>query len=166
MGALLQPYARLGWDGKLHYAMADVEYREFPLMRQSALMHCFEQEYNKIEEALHRSHAVSKAVIQTMHDVGKDYGVQLVVAGISSDPDTQDTLSFCKKEGIPATDISVDLRIKENTNLPFDAHPSRRANQEYADKLGSFLRHHILAEAKESASTARQKSFTGSRTFF
>lgn len=39
LGPLALPYASLDRDGKLHYAMADVVYRPFPLMQRSALAH-------------------------------------------------------------------------------------------------------------------------------
>jgi hypothetical protein len=44
-------------------------------------------------------------------------------------------LEYCKGRGIDTVDISVDLDIKENTNLPYDNHPSALANQQYAQKL-------------------------------
>jgi len=39
LGPLVQPFARLGADGRLHFSMADVVYREAPLMRVSAVAH-------------------------------------------------------------------------------------------------------------------------------
>ena len=49
-------------------------------------------------------------------------------------------LEYARSEGIMVTDISVDLRIKENTNLPHDCHPSAFAHEQYAEKLEAFLK--------------------------
>ena len=50
---------------------------------------------------------------------------------------------------IMTVDISVDLGIKENTNLPYDGHPSAIANQQYARKLDLFLCNKSLVRRME-----------------
>ena len=54
-------------------------------------------------------------------------------------------LKFAEKNGIPKVDISVDRNIAENTNRPYDAHPSAVANRKYAEKLERFLRPRVSA---------------------
>ena len=66
--------------------------------------------------------------------------IPFVIAGITHDPLTRNMLEFCGKQGIPAVDISVNLDLPGNRNLPYDIHPSAKANRVYADKLGSFLK--------------------------
>ncbi|XZN93083.1 MAG: hypothetical protein ACM65M_09780 [Microcoleus sp.] len=47
-------------------------------------------------------------------------------------------------EGIATVDISVDLKIPANNNLPHDLHPSAIANRQYAEKLEGFLQANFL----------------------
>ena len=60
-----------------------------------------------------------------------------VVAGINSG--SAKMLEELSKEGIATVDISVDLKIPANNNLPHDLHPSAIANRQYAEKLEFFL---------------------------
>jgi hypothetical protein len=117
--------------------MAKLEYREFPLMRVSALSHFLEVNYNQFEEGLYRSHEVSKAIIEDFNRVAEAKGVKLVVAGINSG--SAKMLQELSQEGIATADISVDLKIPANNNLPHDLHPSAIANRQYAEKLEGFL---------------------------
>ena len=50
LGPIFQPYALLDSQGRLQYSFSDVEYREVPLMRHSALVHFIENLYNVYEE--------------------------------------------------------------------------------------------------------------------
>ena len=158
LGLLMQPYARLDGDGKLHFHMADVVYSEFSLMRRFALAHFVEMEYDEYEEWRNRSHDVSKMLVKEMAQLAKEHGVRFIVAGIShlserggpwgrvtaGDDTTTEMLHFLQKHGISSVDISVDERLEKYNNLPHNGHPNARANKEYADKLESFLRAEIL----------------------
>jgi hypothetical protein len=144
LGPLNQPYALLNQNGTLNYYLADVEYREFPLMTYSALMHFIEIIYNKFENWRYRSQQVSKELILEFARTAKKNKINFVVAGIWSDSQKSNLLSFIKEEGIMVVDISVDLNNKENTNLPHDEHPNALANKKYADKLEETLRMEVL----------------------
>lgn len=76
----------------------------------------------------YHSHDVSKAIIEEFAELCK-------VAGIVSDAPTAEMLEYCKSRGMTTVDISVDLNIKENTNLPYDNHPSALEDRQYAQKL-------------------------------
>jgi len=142
LGVLLQPDARLNGENKFTYSMVKAEYREFPLMRVSALSHFLEVNYNQFEEGLYRSHQVSKAIIEEFNRVAEAKGVKLVVAGIH--PSAAKMLQELSQEGIATRDISVDLNIPSNNNLPYDSHPSAIANRQYAEKLEGFLQDTVL----------------------
>ena len=142
LGILLQPDARLNGENNFTYKMAKLEYREFPLMRVSALSHFLEVNYNKFEYKLYRSHEVSKAIIEDFNRVAEAKGVKLVVVGIDSG--SAKMLQELSQEGIATADISVDLKIPANNNLPHDGHPSAAANRQYAEKLEGFLRDTVL----------------------
>jgi hypothetical protein len=144
LGPLLQPYARLDEDGELRYSMAEVAYREFPLMRHMALAHFIETMYDRYEDKLYRSHAVSEALVEEMGRLAREHEVKFVVAGIAESRDMHRMLYFAQEHGIPSVDISVDLRIEENMNATHDGHPSAIANKKYADKLEAFLKAEIL----------------------
>jgi hypothetical protein len=139
LGPLVQPYARLDEEGRLRYSFADVIYPEFPLMRHLALAHYIETKYNELERRLRRSHAVSEALVVEMARLAKKHGVKFIIAGITKDDATLTMLEFAQKNEIPSIDISVDPKVKANTNLPHDGHPSAFANKQYADKLEAFL---------------------------
>lgn len=139
LGPVIQPYARIDKEGKLQYSFAKVEYREFPLMRQSGLIHLAEMLYNRNESKNSHSHDVSKALMLEMADLAAKNKINFAVAGIWDDDITREMLVFCLKKGIKAVDISVDLTQVSNTNLPHDNHPGPAACRQYADKLSRFM---------------------------
>jgi hypothetical protein len=139
-GRVAYPYARLDHEKSFIQSMADVEYHGFPLIRYSAFANFLEDQYNTLEKLLLYSHKVSKSIIKKSSMVAKENDVKFIVAGIVSSRTTRDMLQYAQSEGMMATDISVDLYIKANTNLPHDPHPSARANQQYAAKLAAFLK--------------------------
>ncbi len=143
LGPCIQPYARIDKKGEIIYAMANVEYTPFPLMRYSAFIHLIENSYNNIEDRFYHSHEVSKAIIREFFKIAQENDIKLFVAGITSDSTTSDMLQYCQNQGIMTVDISVDLTRKENTMLPHDGHPSPIADRQYADKLAAFLRNNI-----------------------
>jgi hypothetical protein len=145
LGPLVQPYARIDSNGKLSIHLSEnIDYREFFLMRHSALIHFIEILYNKFEEQIYDSRDVSKAVILEIANVAKNNNISLVLAGMVDDKNTRDMLLFAHKKGIGYIDMAIDLTIKENTNLPHDGHPSAIANNKYADKLEIFLMTNLL----------------------
>ena len=98
-----------------------------------------EDQYNRIEDYLYNSHKVSHAIIRECARLCQENAIPLVVAGIYADPLTREMLDYCGHEGFPGVDISVDLRLQENSCLPSDPHPSAIANRRFADKLEAFL---------------------------
>jgi hypothetical protein len=141
LGPLSYPNARLE-NGVLRHLTADVEYREFPLLRRLALAHYIEMLYNRLEFRRHQGPAVSEALIAEMAELAGKHGVKLVVANISGG---QAMLDWAKENGIPGVDISLDLSSPENTNDPHDGHPSVIATRKYANTLEEFLRENVLA---------------------
>ncbi|MEN9572842.1 MAG: hypothetical protein RL514_697 [Verrucomicrobiota bacterium] len=140
------PFARLNADGELGYDVAPATYFEWPLQRQSALVHWLEQQANSAEERRVRSHEVSRALLATWLGVCLKEGIPFVVAGISSD--AAPMVEWCRTVGFKAVDISVPLTEPGNTNAPHDGHPSAQANAVYAEKLVAFLHASGLAGRK------------------
>ena len=150
LGPLVQPYARLDATGALKYSMATREYREFPLMRRSALAHYLEMAWNELESRGAHSDLVTQQLVLEIDRATRENGTRLVVALIVRNPAMR---AFLDEHRIPNIDISVDLRKKENTNKPHDGHPSALANRRYADALETFLRAR-LAEPAEAPDPA------------
>ncbi len=145
LGPLVQPYASLDKDGKLVVKMADVEYREFPLMRRSSLAHFVEMTYNNFEAVRTPSRKITEAIIDEMHALCEANGIQMVFAFIDG---KRYMIDYATKTGLPVVDISVDMSVAENTNTPHDGHPSALAHRHYADTLAPVIRD---ALAKETA---------------
>ena len=139
LGPLNHPYARLAEDVKVQIVSDTLEYRAFPLMRYSAFMHAVEQTYNAYEERRTRSHDITKLLMKEIIELCKARGINVIIAGLTSDATTSDLLSYCDSQGAKTININVDLTIKENTNLPFDSHPSAAAHRQYAEKLAAFI---------------------------
>ncbi len=145
LGLVTQPYAGLNSEGRLEILRDPVLFREVPLMRYSAFIHALEESYDKYEERHSLSHEITKAVIKEISDLCEARGIELVVAGLTSDSTTSDMLEYCKREGSKTVNIWVDfLNIRENNNLPYDSHPSAIAHRQYAQKLELFLRGNVL----------------------
>jgi hypothetical protein len=136
LGPVVQPYARFDSAGRLQYFVSAVVYPEFPLMRHLALSHFLEIKYDEREPTWLRSHQVSEALIGEMATLARASGVTFGVAIISDAAQ----LDLPVGQRVPIMDIRVDFKRPENTNLPFDAHPSRVAHVRYADKLEGFLK--------------------------
>jgi len=148
LGPVNQPYAGLTKDGKVIISMDTIQYREFPLMRRSALVNMIEETYDKYEERHVDSHTVTKGIVKEIADLCRSQGVQLIVAAITSDPTTSDLLEFAHKEGLKTVDMFVDLNVSANNNLPFDSHPSAVAHRQYAQLLRSHLIDLLQEETK------------------
>ena len=114
-------------------------------MRYSAFMHAIEQTYNAYEERNSHSDQVTKLLMKEIIDLCRAKRIEVIIAGLTSDPITTDLLSYSEQQGAEIVDISVDLTLKENNNLPFDSHPSAVAHRQYAEKIVTFLNQRVEA---------------------
>ena len=144
IGRIANPYARLREDSQLVYGMAEMKYAALPFSHSLALMHVFENLYNEIEKRFSHSHQVTEMLLKRFAQVAKDHEIELVIAGILDSRVTRKMLRYAKSEGMPVVDMSVNLKVKENTNDPHDPHPSGRANEQFAAKLAAFLKDRSL----------------------
>jgi hypothetical protein len=142
LGTLEYPYARLDQNGKLNYYMGKVEFREFPFMQYSALANFAEIIYEKLQNHYRRIDEVTKDLLLEFANTAIKRKILVVIADICHYKDPY--LSFAQENGFKAVDISVDPKIKSNTNYPHDNHPSASANRQYAHKLETFLRNEAL----------------------
>lgn len=147
---LLHPYVRINKRDELTHYMAEVQYREFPLMRHSALMHFIEQQYNKLEERLLKSHAVTEQLVGEFAELAQKNDIMFIIAVIRAGANADALMRWAQAKGILVVDISVDLRKEEHRNLPYDRHPSPLANRKFADKLEQFLTTTVLDKRSTS----------------
>src|SRR5262249_31350880 len=104
-----------------------------------------ETSFDRLENRFLRSHDVTKAIIREFSTLSRRLGIRFVVAGIDKTEMTREMLAYCADSGVAAAvDISVDLTLRDNTNLPHDPHPGPRATNQYAENLSAFLRKHVL----------------------
>jgi lysophospholipase L1-like esterase len=140
LGPIQHPIARIAPDGKLRFASAPVAYRELPLMRRSALAHLVATAWDLLEDRRLRSHEVTRALLAELIASAGERGVPVLVATLEAWPANAAILDYARSLGARATDVSVDLRRPENTNLPHDGHPSPLAHRRYAKRLAPAIR--------------------------
>ncbi len=147
------PYAVRGDDGSLVFKTAPITYREWPLMRRSALVHWLERQYLQWEASRTDSRAVTKALLKETVDLCDRHDIKLVVAGIDENRrgDTEEILDYCRRLGVPTVDIAVDLRNTRYSFRPLDAHPNSCAHELYARRLTAFLKAHVLPSLTEGS---------------
>lgn len=138
LGALKLPYATLLENRKVEILYKSSTYFWSPVLRRSAFANFLDETYNRSLEKSDENHKVSAAVIEEFAHLCKANDIPLVVAGISMDPATSEMLEHCRKSGIMRLDISMDLTIPGNANA-YDGHPTAIVNQQYAQKLESYL---------------------------
>jgi hypothetical protein len=138
-GGISLPYLKWSPDKQPELLYKPLDYHGVPLLHYSAFANFLDDTYNRLLEKTYHSHEVSKVLIEDFASLCKANGTEFVVAGIYSTPETTEMLEYLNRKGVMTVDISVDLNIRENTNLPYDNHPSALANQKYARKLDLFL---------------------------
>lgn len=141
LGPLALPFARLDRDGRLHIEMADVVYREFPLMRVSAFAHLLAEFYDdSIEDRFIGSEEVTRAVFLEFQRICEENGIELLVAAVDDWSGTA-MPGFLAENGIPTVEIWVDMSDPRYLNLrDVFRHPNGLANRTYAERIESFLR--------------------------
>jgi hypothetical protein len=141
LGPLVLPYARLDAEGQLEIRMADSVYREFPLMRRSALAHLLDTFYNhRIEDRFVDSAAVTRAILTEFQGLCEENGIRLVVAGIDDWRGTP-MPGFLEERGISFVEIWVDLSDPRYVNSrDVFHHPNALAHRLYARRIEEFLR--------------------------
>lgn len=140
-GRVKLPYATLAKENKAEIFYKPMEYQLVPLLRHSALANYLDDQLNEELEETYNSVEVSQALIDDFSKTCKANGIEFVLAGIISTPQTAAMLERFSAQGIRAIDISADLNRPGFTNMPYDGHPSALAHEEYARKLEEFLPH-------------------------
>ena len=138
-GTTAQPYVRLTRAGDLELSFDDGEYRDLFLSRHFALAARLDAAYARIEDRFYHSHQVSRRLVMEFAQTAREHGVPFIVAGLRGNRPTSSMLSYARKNGILAVDISVSLQ-EPGMTIAFDQHPSARGTARYAEKLARFMR--------------------------
>jgi hypothetical protein len=148
LGAIRHPTARLGPDGALVIGSAPVEYAELPLMRRSALANLAATAWDLLDDRRLRGHEVTRALLARFIAAARAHAATVVFTTLEASPANEPMLAFAASQGARAADVSLDLRIRANTNLPYDGHPSALAQRRYAKRLAPILRDALAASRK------------------
>ncbi len=153
LGAVSFPYGKMGADGKVQIVIEPLRYDLMPLLRHSALASYLDDSFIARTRNEGQYHEVSKRVMELFADECRARGIKFVVAGIYRAPLTADMLAYCASRGMQTVDISVDLSVPANSNMPFDGHPSPHAARHFAKELEAFLSNNVI-DKTESADGA------------
>lgn len=138
-GSTAQPYARLDGSGRLRVKHSDDAGLLMSLRSRSALFNLAVEGYEAIRDTGLRSHEVSELLIEQLADESRRHGARFVLAGIWPSVLTRATIRRFAAKGIPSADISVNQSDPAN-RIPYDGHPSARANEEHAKGMAAILR--------------------------
>lgn len=135
LGPIAHPIARLAPDGALALSSAPVRYAEVPLMRRSALANLAATAWDLLDDRRLRGHEVTRALLERFVAAARASDAPVLVTTLEASPANAPILDYAASLGARVADVSVDLRVRENTNLPHDGHPSPRAHRRYAQRL-------------------------------
>ncbi|MEX2402863.1 MAG: hypothetical protein WD625_01955 [Balneolales bacterium] len=139
-GATAFPCGKIDCEGNLVYERRPIGYKAFPLMRHSALMHCLEGMFNRMQEWSFNSHLVSRSVMEEFMKTCEQNGLKLIVAGLDDSVDTKNMLIYCKREGISSVVMPIDLQGHEHHDHRDVMLSNAVRNQKYAERLVRFIK--------------------------
>ncbi len=145
LGPIRHPTARLGPDGRLEIDSAPIDYAELPLMRRSALANLAATAWDLLDDRRLQGHQVTRALIARFVTAVRAHGAPTVFTVLEASPANAPILAYAASLGARVADVSVDLRVRANTNLPHDGHPSALAHRRYASRLAPVLRDALAA---------------------
>src|SRR5262249_6889995 len=74
-------------------------------------------------------------------------GAPVLVVTLEASPANEALLAAARSFGAHAADVSVDLSVRANTNLPGDGHPSALAHRRFASRIARAIRAERLLDA-------------------
>jgi lysophospholipase L1-like esterase len=140
LGPIAHPLARIAPDGGVVLGSATVEYRELPGMRRFALANLAATAWDLLDDRRLESGEVTRRLLARFVTAAGAGATPVVVATLEASPANAPTLAYAASLGARSVDVSVDLRLRENTNLPYDGHPSALAQRRYAQRLAPVIR--------------------------
>jgi len=147
LGAIEHPWARLSADGALGLGSSPVAYREVPGMRWSALANLVATGWDLVDERRLRGPEVTRELVRRFSAEALAAGAPVLVVTLEASPANEALLAAARAFGAYAADVSVDLRVRANTNRPGDGHPSALAHRRFAARIARAIRADRLLDA-------------------
>lgn len=140
LGPLRQPEGRVNRAGELDIHFCDPVYRGFPGMRYSALIHTIEEKWDLLGERywIH-PRAVTEAIFREFAALCEEHGIALLVAGLDTDPRTDEVLDYGEKLGATVVNTRLDWLDPKYNLLPHDNHPNAAAQRYLAEQIVPVL---------------------------
>jgi hypothetical protein len=140
LGPIEHPVARFARDQSLREGLAPVAYREVPGMRRLALAHLVATAWDVLDDHRLRGGEVTLRLLDAFLASAREAGVPVLVTTLEASPANAPLLAHAAAGGARGVDASIDLRVRENTNLPHDGHPSALAQRRIAARLAPAIR--------------------------
>ena len=140
LGMLEFPFARLDQKKQLTLQHTSISYRPWWLSNYSALAFLLNRRYdyfltkNLEVEAI----TITELLLDKIVEDCKAHQIPILLNNIWESSDF--IKQYAEAQAIPYLNIAADLNRAENTNMPYDPHPSALANQHYADKMYPLLK--------------------------
>ena len=136
----LSAYKHLGSIGIPNYQTKEIEDLSIKasIENHSALFHNILRYFRSVQSREEASRS-SLAIICQMDSRCQKRSIDFEVVIINSDKFTKKLKEQLEQKGITVLDYTIDTRLAENTNLPYDSHPSASANEKLAQKLQSII---------------------------
>ena len=94
---------------------------------------------DRLEDAVASSHGVSRNLLVQLGRRGAEHGVRVVIAGLSDDPWTADTLAWCARRGIEVVDVGLPWTEPRWNLEPHDGHPNAAAAAAWAEGIAAAI---------------------------
>lgn len=108
--------------------------------KQSALINLADKSLAFSEQKELKQLSCTKQIFRQIHALCNEHKIELVIADIESNPDSEIMKNFCESIELDYVDISPDFSAGEYRNLPYDNHPNAKAHEVYAEKLFEYLK--------------------------
>lgn len=102
-----------------------------------AVINSFQNTVEKIQ--FRQGKVETHQILLRLHHLCRQQKVHLIIATITKSESTEQTIEYCKQEGIEVIDIGLDLSNAEFSSLPYDTHPNKKAHQVFEARLRSLF---------------------------
>ena len=130
LGDINLPALRPDESDQLRYI--DLNYFGVPFIEYFALPNAIDDALNQLTDDRQQDLEILQTLLVQMAESCRQKNIRFVVLNLVTDVSSAEVFSTLSDQEIPFADVTVDLRIQENTLLPADSHPSARAHRQFA----------------------------------
>jgi len=132
-------YARLDDNNTLKFQFSDFGYSPFKLSEFSVISAIIERSIEDSHDSEIDINLIDQMLIDKIHSLCKQNGVQLVFAVISAPNKVEEIENKFTNDNIDFVNIFVDYENEKYNLMPYDNHPNATAHEMYAEKLEQYL---------------------------